>query len=88
MAHDPAVVDIKKGSRRPGAGLVLANLLHYDNTQRARLALSRVVRLRNDFRFRAPLKPVAPFCNVRSRNPNQPAESANKFNNTVRDNNY
>ena len=35
MAHDPAVVDIKRGGRRPGAGLVLANFLRYDNTQRA-----------------------------------------------------
>ena len=35
MAHDPAVVDIKRGGRRPGADLVLVNFLHYDNTQRA-----------------------------------------------------
>ena len=40
MAHNPAVVDIKKGGRRPGAGLVLANFLHYDNTQRVRLGLA------------------------------------------------
>ena len=56
MAHDPAVVDINRGGRRPGAGLVLANFLHYDNMQRARLALLRVVRLCNDFCFRAPLR--------------------------------
>ena len=34
MAHDPAVVDIKGGGRCPGAGLVLVNVLYYDNTQR------------------------------------------------------
>ena len=40
-------------------GLVLANFLHYDNMQRTHaLALLRVVRLRNDFRFRAPLIPT------------------------------
>ena len=51
MAHDPAVVDIKGGGRHPGAGLVLANVLFYDNTQRACLALSRVVRLHNAFKL-------------------------------------
>ena len=35
MAHDPAVVDIKRGGRRPGAGLMLANFLHFDNMERA-----------------------------------------------------
>ena len=25
MAHDPAVVDIKRGGRHPGAGLMLTN---------------------------------------------------------------
>ena len=45
MAHDPTVVDIKRGDRHPRAGLVLANFLHYDS----------VVRLRNDFCSRAPL---------------------------------
>ena len=44
MAHDPAVVDIKGGGRRPGTGLVLANVLYYDNKQRARLALSAFTR--------------------------------------------
>ena len=44
MAHDPAVVNIKRGGRCPGAGLVLANFLHYNNTQRTRLALSAFTR--------------------------------------------
>ena len=44
MAHDPAVVDIKGGGRRPGAGLVLLNVLYYDNTQCAHLALSAFTR--------------------------------------------
>ena len=50
MAHDPAVVDIKRGGRRPGAGLVLANFLYFDNTHRT-VHAPRVVRLRHDFRF-------------------------------------
>ena len=54
MTHDPAVVDIKRGGRRPGAGLVLANFLYFDNTHRT-VHAPRVVRLRHDFRFRAPL---------------------------------
>ena len=43
-AHDPAVIDIQGGGKRPGAGLVLANFLHYDNTQRAVHALSTFTR--------------------------------------------
>ena len=54
MAHDPAVIDIKRGGRRPGAGLVLTNFLHFDNTQCA-VHAPRVVRLHYEFRFRAPL---------------------------------
>ena len=34
-AHDLAVVDIKRGGRCPGTGLMLAKFLHFDNTQRA-----------------------------------------------------
>ena len=44
MAHDPAVVDIKGGGRRPGAVLMLANVLYYDNAQRAHLALGTFTR--------------------------------------------
>ena len=33
MAHNPAIVDMKRGGRRPGPSLVLANYLYYDNTQ-------------------------------------------------------
>ena len=40
MTDDTAVVDIKRGGRLPRAGLVLANFLHYDSTQRAMHALS------------------------------------------------
>ena len=56
MVHDPAIVDIKKCSRHPGTGLMLANfytmIIH--NVPCMRVALSHVS-LRNDFRFRAPL---------------------------------
>ena len=48
MAHDPAVVDIKRGGRRPGAGLVLVNFLHIDNAQCA-VHAPCIIRLRNDF---------------------------------------
>ena len=40
MAHDPVVVDINMAGRHPGAGLMLANFFHYNNTQRAVYTLS------------------------------------------------
>ena len=46
------------GCHDSSIGLMLAKFLCYDNTQRAgALVLSHVVGLRNDIRFRAPLRP-------------------------------
>ena len=57
MAHDPAVVDIKRGGKlkHPGAGFMLANFYTTIICNACTLSTfnSRVVQLHNDFRFRA-----------------------------------
>ena len=54
MAHDPALIDIKKDGRCPGAGFVLANFLYYDNMQYAMHALSTLNSHIVQFRFLGP----------------------------------